>query len=157
MNCASISSTIAPYFWFFINMSQNLINEEPNYIVFYDGECGFCNHTVALVLKNEKEQLLHFAALQSEFAKHFFEKHNITLIDLNTFYFFSDGSFHERSDASIELSKHLRFPISTARYFKWIPKYLRDSVYNLIARNRKKLAGNYCFLPDAEQRKRFIG
>ncbi len=129
----------------------------PKQIVFYDGDCGFCNRTVAFVLKNEKSQDLYFTALQSEFAKQFFLERHVTHIDLETFYIFSEGNLYERSDASLALSKHLRFPFSLAQYFKWIPKSIRDSVYNRIARNRQKLAGNYCFLPDTEQGKRFIG
>ena len=129
----------------------------PKQIVFYDGDCGFCNRTVGFVLKHEKSSEIYFTALQSEFSKQFFEAKNIHLIDFETFYFFSDGELYERSTAGLELSRYLRFPYSLVICLKWIPKKWRDAVYNRIAKNRKKLAGNYCFLPDTEQRKRFIG
>jgi predicted DCC family thiol-disulfide oxidoreductase YuxK len=128
----------------------------PKRIVFYDGECGFCNRTVAFVLKKQKGNAIYFTALQTEFAKRFFNERKITEIDFETFYFFSDDQLFERSDAALVLSKQLRFPFSLAIYLKWIPKSWRDGIYNYIAKNRKKLAGNYCFLPNEEQRKQFL-
>jgi predicted DCC family thiol-disulfide oxidoreductase YuxK len=128
----------------------------PKRIVFYDGECVFCNRTVAFVLKKQKGNAIYFTALQTEFAKRFFHERKITEIDFETFYFFSDDQLFERSDAALVLSKQLRFPFSLAIYLKWIPKSWRDGIYNYIAKNRKKLAGNYCFLPNEEQRKQFL-
>jgi predicted DCC family thiol-disulfide oxidoreductase YuxK len=37
----------------------------PKRIVFYDGECGFCNRTVAFVLKKQKGNAIYFTALQT--------------------------------------------------------------------------------------------
>jgi len=147
------------YLYFVFNPQHHkmdLTETAPKQIVFYDGECGFCNRTVGFVLKHEKSSEIYFTALQSEFSKQFFEAKNIHLIDFETFYFFNDGVLHERSTAGLELSRYLRFPYSLGIYLKWIPKKWRDAVYNRIAKNRKKLAGDYCFLPDSVHRKRFL-
>jgi len=39
-----------------------------------------------------------------------------------------------------------------------VPKWLRDAVYNLVARNRYRIFGKYneCFLPDADMRARVM-
>ena len=39
-------------------MTRN--NSTKETILFYDGECGFCNSMVALVLKNERDQAIRF-------------------------------------------------------------------------------------------------
>ena len=107
-------------------------------------------------MKKQKGNAIYFTALQTQFAKRFFNERKITEIDFETFYFFSDDQLFERSDAALVLSKQLRFPFSLAIYLKWIPKSWRDGIYNYIAKNRKKLAGNYCFRPNEEQRKQFL-
>ena len=47
------------------------VNNVP--IVLYDGDCGFCNRSVAFVVKRDKTKTIHFAAIQSEFTKDLFE------------------------------------------------------------------------------------
>ena len=45
-----------------------------------------------------------------------------------------------------------------ARALRLVPKFLRDAVYNLVARNRYRIFGKYdeCFLPDASFRARVM-
>ena len=57
-------------------------------IVFYDGDCGLCNRSVAFVLKHEKSPVIHFAAIQSEFTIEIFKKNNWETPDLSTVYFY---------------------------------------------------------------------
>ena len=35
-------------------------------VILYDGECSFCSATIQFVLKRDREELFHFAAIQSE-------------------------------------------------------------------------------------------
>jgi len=53
-------------------------------VIFYDGECGFCNSTVQFIL-NKKKRPFNFAALQSTFANRTLEKVNIS-IQMDTIY-----------------------------------------------------------------------
>jgi predicted DCC family thiol-disulfide oxidoreductase YuxK len=125
-------------------------------IVFYDGECGLCNRSVQFILKHEKDDLLHFASLQSDFAKNFFINLKHPQPDPETFVFIKNNQVLLRSDAAIELCKHLRAPYSWARIFKWVPRMFRDAVYNLIARNRHRLSVKKCEILDQDQRNRFL-
>ncbi|MDR3571439.1 MAG: DCC1-like thiol-disulfide oxidoreductase family protein, partial [Candidatus Pacebacteria bacterium] len=47
---------------------------------------------------------------------------------------------------------------SWVRLLRSAPKPLRDTVYNLVARNRYRIFGKYeaCFVPDAEMRARVV-
>ncbi len=124
-------------------------------IVIYDGNCGFCSRTVQFVLKNGDESIL-FTPLDSDTAKKIFNEQGRVEPDMETFYFYEKGHLYERSRAAFRLSAYLKFPYSGLAVLKWIPSVLTDPFYNLIARNRKKLAGESCLLPAQEEHKRFI-
>lgn len=129
---------------------------EKNYIVFYDGDCGFCNRTVQFILQNEKTDKIHFTALQSEFTVDFLKKHNFPEPDFSTLYFWSDGKLLQKSTAALEISKQLKRPLSWLPILKIIPRYFRDLLYDFIAKNRKRISKNTCFFPSESEKKRFL-
>jgi predicted DCC family thiol-disulfide oxidoreductase YuxK len=131
--------------------------ESTDRIIFYDGDCGFCNRSVQFVLDHEKSAVLHFAALQSAFAVGFFERHNIGKADLSTFYFWEAGRMYSKSTGALRLLKYLRFPWPWLGWLKIVPRSWRDVVYDWVAKRRLKFAPAQCALPDAAQRKRFLG
>jgi predicted DCC family thiol-disulfide oxidoreductase YuxK len=125
-------------------------------LVFYDGECGFCNRVVGFILKNEKDQRIFFAALHSDFAKNFLAQ-KTDKIDPNTFYFFDGKVLYDKSTAALKLLRHLKWYWHLLGIFWIFPKFLRDWGYHQIASRRHYLASQSCFLPDVDQRKRFLG
>ena len=125
-------------------------------IIFYDGDCGFCNKTVQFVLNHEKNGEIHFCALQSEFAKTFFLQLGIPEMDLSTFYFWDGKKLNSRSTAALKVLDHLRFPYVMGK-IGWIcPRFMRDGIYNMIARRRMRLAPGFCALPTPAQTARFL-
>jgi predicted DCC family thiol-disulfide oxidoreductase YuxK len=124
-------------------------------IVFYDGSCGFCNKTVQLILKLEKNQDCEFAAIQSSFAQQFFKNQNI-MVDMSTFYFSKNGKVFTKSTGFIELSKEFKKPWNLLIFLKLIPKSIRDFFYDFVAKRRAKIAGNFCYLPNLLEKKRFL-
>ena len=125
-------------------------------VVFYDGDCGFCNRSVQFVLDHERDSTVHFCALQSEVAQRFFQEQQFPQPDLSTFYFWNGTRLFERSSGALKVTSHLKAPYSWLRVFSIIPRFLRDGLYNWIAKRRHKLANQQCALPTPEQRKRFL-
>ena len=125
-------------------------------IVFYDGDCGFCNRSVAFIMKNDKTKSINFAALQSDFTVNLFKEMGWKEPDLSTFYFYKNGTLYERSTAALKVATHFSFPQSMLRVFWIVPRVLRDFGYNLIAKRRQRLAKGFCVLPSPEDRKRFL-
>jgi predicted DCC family thiol-disulfide oxidoreductase YuxK len=125
-------------------------------VVFYDGDCGFCNRSVQFILDHERGGELHFCALQSETAQHFFRDNGFAAPDLSTFYFWDGSQLYERSTGGLKVCRYLRAPFSWWKIFLIVPKFMRDGVYNWIAKRRHKLAEQQCALPTPEQRKRFL-
>jgi predicted DCC family thiol-disulfide oxidoreductase YuxK len=125
-------------------------------IIFYDGDCGFCNKTVQFVLNHEKNHEIHFCALQSEFARSFFKQLGIEEIDLSTFYFWDTRKLNKRSTAALKVLNYLRFPFNLGKVGWICPRVIRDGIYSMIAKRRMRLAPAFCALPTPEQAVRFL-
>ena len=132
------------------------MNNKRNYIVFYDGECGFCQGIVQFVLRNDKKGEIHFAPIQSDFTNDFFDSLNEPRPDLSTFYFYSKGKLFKKSSAALKLSLKLKFPYPLLSIFLIIPFFIRDFVYDIVAKNRFNIASKSCYIPTPEEKSRFI-
>jgi len=128
-----------------------------NNVVLYDGECGFCSFWVQWLLKWDKNNSLKFAALQSQYAQSFLKENNLNNVDFDTIYYIKDNKgFYQQSTAIIEIVSSLRPIFKLFVILKLIPRSIRDFIYNMISKNRKKLMNVNCLLPTKEQRKQFI-
>ena len=130
--------------------------ESMRLLVFYDGDCGFCNRSVAFILKNDRTKRIEFAAIQSDFTKTLFRDKCWEQPDLSTFYFYENGKKFEKSTGALKMAKYLKFPSSLMRVFWIIPRFIRDAVYDSIAKRRRNLSRDFCVMPSIEERKRFI-
>lgn len=123
-------------------------------IVFYDGECGFCNKSVQFILKNRKSNNLKFLPLQSKKSESILENFNVQ-IDMSTLYFLQNGRLTEKSSAVLKITNRLKW------YWFWLkigyilPKGWRNRIYDKVANNRHKITGSFCYIPDKEERKMF--
>lgn len=124
-------------------------------IVFYDGDCGFCNKTVTWILKKRKKDI-YFCALQSEDAQQIMRKHAIT-INMDTLYVYENENVYNRYKAVRLICKYLSFPYSLLYYLgQLLPVKIGDYCYNQIAKRRHQIAAKNCSLPTFEERKLFI-
>ena len=135
-----------------------------NPIILYDGVCGLCNHLTQFVLKRDRNDRFRFAALQSEFAGDVLRRHGVNPALLDTVYLLlnysqPDERLASRSDAGIQILAELGGVWRTlASIVKHLPRWIRDKIYNLIARNRYQLFGKYqtCQIPDEKYRSKFL-
>jgi predicted DCC family thiol-disulfide oxidoreductase YuxK len=125
-------------------------------ILFYDGDCGFCNSIVSFILKHERDHELLFCALQSDQAEVILHSGRVKEIDPNTMYLKDNGRIFSRSDAALRLLKHLNWYCRILIVLKMVPRKLRDFVYDQIAKRRKRLKKGYCKIPEAAHRVRFL-
>jgi len=135
-----------------------------NPIILYDGVCGLCNRLIQFVLKRDRNDRFRFAALQSEFAGDVLHRHGVNPALLDTVYLLlnysqPDERLASRSDAGIQILAELGGVWRTlAPIVKHLPRWVRDKIYNLIARNRYQLFGKYqtCQIPDEKYRSKFL-
>jgi predicted DCC family thiol-disulfide oxidoreductase YuxK len=129
-----------------------------SWVLFFDGDCGFCSASVRWVVWLDKRGHVFFAPLQGELAGklglagHAAETGG-TMVLLRE----SDGFLFTRSDAMLELARALGWPWRLARVAAIIPQRWRDGIYQFVADNRGRLSGNTCQLPDAKLVERLRG
>lgn len=127
----------------------------PERIVFYDGECGFCNTSVQFVL-NHRRRPIYFVPLQSDLAEEILEARDIE-IEMNTLYYLEKGELFERSTGALRIARHLKGGYPLLYYIGIIfPRIIRDWVYDQIAKRRHKINPGYCAMPTPEERQLFL-
>ena len=127
-------------------------------ILFFDGHCNLCNNSVDFVITRDKKRVFRFAPLQGETAKDVLGDVNIDLEHPDSFVLSKDNKVYFRSTAALMVARQLGFPWSLMSVFLVVPPFIRDAVYNLIARNRYKWFGRKetCRLPSPEERSLFL-
>lgn len=136
------------------NFSEKTVNK---HIVFYDGDCGFCNFWIQWILKNDKKNKFLFASLQSDFGQNFLSERKLDSQNLNTIYLWKPEYYYlKKSEAIIKIAKLLGGKYSAFVLFDIFPKFISDKIYDLIAKNRKKIMNNNCLLPTNEEKGKFI-
>ena len=127
-----------------------------NPIVFYDGDCLLCSNTIQFLLKKDTRKILHYASQQGETFKHF------TLDKIraaeSSVIFLKDGAVYTKSAAALAIVKELPYPWRLLYAFIIVPEFIRNALYDLIARNRKKWFGktDSCYLGSKEYASQFI-
>ena len=89
---------------------------DERHILFYDGTCGICSRSIRFILKNESDERLNFAALQSDFSSEFLRNFDIESSNLTTLYFYSNGVIYSKSRALFALLPFLKWYYS---FFIW--------------------------------------
>ena len=138
-------------------------NQSPHPIVLYDGVCGLCNRLNQFLLKRDKYDRLRFASLQSSLAESLTLRHGANPKDLDTVYVVVDHNLPtehllSRSDAIIHVVTQLSGIWKLMRIANWVPRPLRNVVYEMVARNRYRFFGKHdqCMLPAAKDQKKFL-
>lgn len=127
------------------------------WFVFFDGDCSFCNFWVQWILKRDKKDSFMFSSLQSEFGQAFLKERNLDLQSFNTLILWKPNQYYLiKAPAVFEIMKILGGKYSFLAYFRIIPHFLSNPIYDLIAKNRFHLQKNNCPLPTPEQRKKII-
>ncbi|WP_308915993.1 thiol-disulfide oxidoreductase DCC family protein [Jannaschia sp. LMIT008] len=129
-------------------------------LIVFDGHCVLCHGFARAVLRWERAPVIQFATTASEAGRTAAAAYGLSVEDLDrTYLFVEDGQAWTRSDAWIAILGHARAPIRWLRVLRVVPRPVRDTVYDLVARNRYRWFGSYdvCPLPPPGMAHRFIG
>jgi predicted DCC family thiol-disulfide oxidoreductase YuxK len=127
-------------------------------IIIFDGICNLCNRSVQIVIKNDPAGKFMFASLQSEKGQQLLKKFNLPLNEFNSFILVKDDKVYTKSTGALKVAKQLKGGWWLLYGFIIVPKFIRDAVYNWVARNRYKWFGKReeCMLPTPAIKARFI-
>jgi len=127
-------------------------------VILFDGVCNLCNSSVNFVIDHDPDSFFKFGTLQSEKAQKYLARYNLYNDEFKTVILIENGRVYTRSEAALRIAKQLRGPVKLAWIFIILPRFIRDPVYNWIARNRYKWFGKrqQCRVPTPELKNRFI-
>ncbi len=128
-------------------------------IILFDGVCNLCNGSVVFILQRERKTVFRFASIQSEAGKEL-----LTLCRLPSDYteaviLIHNGKTYLGSAAALKIGQTLKFPwplLATMGFM--VPIFIRDAVYDQIARHRYQWFGKraICMVPTKELESRFF-
>jgi predicted DCC family thiol-disulfide oxidoreductase YuxK len=116
---------------------------------------------VQFVLRHERQQLLRFAALESDVGRQVRARHpGIAGADSMVWVDDPGGPGERvliRSSAALRIADYMGGVWRLGALGALVPRFARDAVYDLIARHRHRLASpDRCFVPPPAVRSRFI-
>ena len=130
-------------------------------LILFDGVCNLCSSSVQYAITHDKNNVFMFAALQSDIGnqiiKHF--KIDASKTDSILLYSPEKNSLKIKSSAALHVAKDLVFPRNLLSAFLIVPPFIRNWVYDFIAKNRYKWYGKKesCWIPTPELKAKFIG
>lgn len=109
------------------------------------------------VLRKEKNKELYFSPLQSAFAKQKLKEFG-GLDDTDTMVLLENNKVHIKSSAALRTTKYLKGFWPLMMGFLIVPKFIRNRIYDYIAKNRITWFGtaDYCEMMTPELKKRFL-
>ena len=136
-------------------------------LVVFDGHCGLCNSTVRWFLRRDRRDRLRFAASSLPVIAPLLVRHAELLqqsgVPATVLVFRNPLHAREqvlvRFAATLAVLRELPQPWpAVASVLGWIPHFLSDSAYRLVARWRYRIWGRLetCPVPTPEERARFL-
>ncbi len=119
--------------------------------IVFDTRCIPCSRWVCFLLRNEADTRLHFVGVWSLVELALATRYGFDERDLQkTYLVVVEGVALIRSDAGLALLGHMEAPWRWRGLMRFVPKPVRDGMYDLIARNRYCWFGTkeVCLLPD---------
>lgn len=130
---------------------------DPTALILFDGVCNVCNASVNFILDHDPAGRFRFASLQSAVGQKVLRDLKRPAASFDSVILVENGRFYEKSDAALRIARHLR-GWRWAWGLRFVPKFLRNAAYDLIARNRYRWFGRreVCRVPTPEERERFV-
>ncbi|GAB3657836.1 thiol-disulfide oxidoreductase DCC family protein [Echinicola sediminis] len=127
-------------------------------IVLFDGVCNLCNKAVDFIIQRDSNNHFKLASLQDEVSKKLLKEKKLNEDYLDSIILLKDNKVYYKSRAALEIAKKLQglWPLLYA--FIIVPPFLRDPIYDWIAKNRYKWFGKRetCRFPTEEDKKKFL-
>lgn len=136
-------------------MNEILINKT---ILLIDGYCNLCNSSVQFILRHERNNNIYFASLQSTIGKDILDFYKIDTRVTDSVILIDANKAYLKSTAILKVCKNLKGFYRLIYAFIIIPKFIRDWIYDGVAKRRYKWFGKQtqCIIPTNQLNTRFL-
>ncbi|MEM9050601.1 MAG: DCC1-like thiol-disulfide oxidoreductase family protein [Bacteroidota bacterium] len=126
---------------------SHLPNE--NGVVLFDGYCNLCNGAVQFILKRDRKEHFRFASLSWPITQEIMQQFP-EVSEVDSILLYEDQKLLIKSSAALRIAGHLGGLWPLLKVFLIVPPFIRDAVYDWIARNRYKWFGKKptCMIPE---------
>lgn len=127
-------------------------------IILFDGICNLCNSSINFVIKRDKKDEFRFTALQEEPGISLLKRHHIDTKDTDSIILIENDTVYVKSSAALRVSRKLSGAWPLMYVFMIVPTFIRNGVYDYIAKNRYKWYGKQdsCMIPNPELNDKFL-
>jgi predicted DCC family thiol-disulfide oxidoreductase YuxK len=127
-----------------------------NNLLFFDDDCILCNKSIRFIHSLDIHKKIFFTPLQSDIGIKI--QQEIQLQELiSTVVYHRYGKYYTQSSAIIYCLSDIHIFLKPLLVFLLVPTFIRNGIYNFIAKHRKKLFKNQtCGIPSESLRKQVI-
>ena len=127
-------------------------------IILFDGVCNLCNGAVNFVIKRDTENVFKFTPLQEKQGVLLLKKHAVDSRKLDSIVLIENGNVYIKSSAALRIARKMSNLWPLFFVLLIIPSFIRDGVYDFIAKNRYKWFGKkeQCMIPTPGFREKFL-
>ncbi|RKS20450.1 putative DCC family thiol-disulfide oxidoreductase YuxK [Flavobacterium endophyticum] len=128
-------------------------------IILFDGVCNLCDSSIQFIIKHDKKDLFRFVALQSEIGMEIIKHIGVDTSKIDSILLYEPGkAYYYKAEAALKIAKELGGIYTAISWFGILPKFLTNSVYDYIAKNRYKWYGkkDACMIPTPELKAKFL-
>ena len=126
-------------------------------VILFDGVCNLCNGFVRFVVRFDSRGRFAFAPLQSAVGEELLSRHGLESETFDSVVLVDGENHYEKSSAALRILGRLDGPWPLAFPFLYLPRFVRNAAYDLVAEHRYRVFGkkDECPIPDPEIRERF--
>ncbi|WP_306350138.1 thiol-disulfide oxidoreductase DCC family protein [Flavobacterium sp. '19STA2R22 D10 B1'] len=128
-------------------------------IILFDGVCNLCNSAIQYVIKHDKTDQFRFVSLQSDLGQEVINYLGIDSKSIDSIILYEPNkAYFIKADAAMRIAKYLGGIVSVISLFQFVPPFIKNSVYDFIAKNRYKWYGKQesCMIPTPELKSKFL-
>jgi predicted DCC family thiol-disulfide oxidoreductase YuxK len=125
-------------------------------IVFIDDDCIFCNYWGNFILKNDQSNSILISPANSSIYNELQNKYNLLPNPKETIILLHNNDIFEKSNAVIKIARLMKNWQSFLIIGYIIPRFVRDFIYDVIAKNRKSLMTDSCVIDEIKQKDKYI-
>ncbi|MBD3580973.1 thiol-disulfide oxidoreductase DCC family protein [Flavobacterium selenitireducens] len=128
-------------------------------IILFDGVCNLCDSFVQFVIRRDSNDVFRFVPLQSELGESILAHIGIDRQRIDSIILYEPGiAYFYKSGAAIEIANSLGGFLRLASILKIFPNFVRNGLYDFVARNRYKWYGKKesCMIPTPELKAKFL-